>query len=508
MTKGPLLFEGKDWTFDTIRRIHDAVERHAIDGLGLVTYPNQIEIITSEQMLDAYASVGMPLFYKHWSFGKHFAQQEMVYRKGLQGLAYEIVINSNPCISYIMEENTATMQTLVIAHAAFGHNHFFRNNYQFQQWTDPSGILDYLSFAKNYVARCEERHGQAAVERLLDAAHALMPQGVHRYPRKGSLNLQVEEQRERSRKEEQERVYNDLWRTVPGRAAKRKPEAEEKRRALLGLPQENILYFIEKFAPKLEPWQREILRIVRLVSQYFYPQQQTKVMNEGCACYVHYDLMRRLHDNGEIDDGSYLEFLTSHTNVVRQPVFEDRHYGGINPYALGFEMMTDIARIAEAPTAEDRQWFPDIAGKGDAIEILKDVWANYRDDSFIAQFLSPRVIRKWRMFSLLDDQSAPTLEVTSIHNDRGYRQIRQSLSSEYDIGRQAPDIQVVDVDLTGSRRLVLHHTVPEGRVLVKDEAQQVLKLVAELWGYEVLLREVEQGTERVLAEHAAGPSGH
>ena len=68
--------------------------------------------------------------------------------QGMQGLAYEIVINSNPCISYIMEENTATMQTLVIAHAAFGHNHFFKNNYLFRQWTDADGILDYLEFAK------------------------------------------------------------------------------------------------------------------------------------------------------------------------------------------------------------------------------------------------------------------------------------------------------------------------------------------------------------------------
>ena len=120
----------------------------ALDELGLDIYPNQIEVIGTEQMLDAYSSIGMPLFYKHWSFGKHFARNEAMYRAGMQGLAYEIVINSNPCISYIMEENTATMQTLVIAHAAFGHNHFFKNNYVFQQWTDADGILDYLEFAQ------------------------------------------------------------------------------------------------------------------------------------------------------------------------------------------------------------------------------------------------------------------------------------------------------------------------------------------------------------------------
>ena len=155
----------------------------ARDELGLDVFPNQIEIISAEQMLDAYSSVGMPLMYAHWSYGKRFARDEALYRKGYQALAYEIVINSNPCISYCMEENTMAMQTLVIAHAAFGHNHFFKNNYLFQQWTDPTGILDYLDFAKRYVAACEERHGVEAVETTLDAAHALMGQGVFRYRR-------------------------------------------------------------------------------------------------------------------------------------------------------------------------------------------------------------------------------------------------------------------------------------------------------------------------------------
>ena len=94
-----------------------------------------------------------------------------------------------------MEENTATMQTLVIAHAAFGHNHFFKNNYLFKQWTDADGILDYLEFAKRYIAQCEERHGRLAVERTLDAAHALMSHGVHRYPGKKKLDLRAEEKR-------------------------------------------------------------------------------------------------------------------------------------------------------------------------------------------------------------------------------------------------------------------------------------------------------------------------
>src|ERR1700732_737029 len=286
------LYEGADWDFCTIQRIYEACEQIAVDELGLELYPNQIEVITAEQMLDAYSSIGMPLFYKHWSFGKHFAQHESLYRKGLRGLAYEIVINSSPCISYLMEENTATMQTLVIAHAAFGDNHFFKNNYLFKLWTDAEGILDYLDFAKSFVTRCEERHGRLAVEQTLDAAHALMSHGIDRYPGKKKLDLRAEEKRAEERRLHEEGAFNDLWRTVPTGPIKSAELLNTERRGkLLGLPQENLLYFLEKTAPRLRPWQRELLRIVRHIAQYFYPQSQTKVMNEGAATYVHYRIM-------------------------------------------------------------------------------------------------------------------------------------------------------------------------------------------------------------------------
>ncbi|MCK8783600.1 SpoVR family protein [Roseomonas sp. NAR14] len=499
-----LLFKGVEWDFGTIRRAYEAIEEIAIGELGLNVYPNRIEVISAEQMLDAYSSTGMPLFYKHWSFGKHFAQHETLYRKGMRGLAYEIVINSSPCISYIMEENTATMQALVIAHAAFGHNHFFRNNYLFKQWTDAEGILDYLEFAKGYVAQCEDRYGQVAVERVLDATHALMSHGVHRYPRRKIPDLRSEQKRELERREHGERMYNDLWRTVPGKE-KQAPDLTDvqRRRALLELPQENILYFLEKVAPRLAPWQREILRIGRQVAQYFYPQSQTKLMNEGCATWVHYYIMNRLHEKGMLGDGAMMEFLHSHTSVVRQPDFDDPYYGGLNPYALGFAMMQDIVRICEQPTDEDREWFPDIAGSGSGIAVLREVWANYRDESFVSQFLSPHLIRKFGLFHVADDADDPKLRVAAIHDERGYRRIRQALSRQYDVAHLDPDIQVVDVDLGGDRRLILHHRVLNKVLLDEGDTRQVVQHLADLWGYDVVLREVDATTETVLKEHVA-----
>lgn len=500
-----LLFRGADWDFETIRRINDAVERIAVRDLGLDVYPNQIEVITAEQMLDAYASSGMPLFYKHWSFGKHFAQHETVYRQGYGDLAYEIVINSNPCITYIMEENTATMQALVIAHASYGHNHFFKNNYLFKQWTDADGILDYLDFAKGYISDCEERYGHHEVERLLDAAHALMSHAVHRYPRRAKPDLRTEEARERERRQHEERMYNDLWRTLPARGRElAEPTREDLRRQLLQLPQENILYFLEKTAPRLKPWQREVLRIVRLVAQYFYPQRQTKLMNEGCATWVHYRIMNRLHEQGRIDDGHYMQFLHSHTNVTFQPNFNDRRWNGINPYALGFAMMSDIERLVKDPTEEDRAWFPEIAGRGDPEAVLRDVWANYRDESFVLQFLSPRLIRSWRLFHILDDSEEPELRVEAIHDERGYRRIRSTLARQYDVAWTDPDIQVVDVDLAGDRRLVVHHAVANRMLLEPEDASRVLQHLADLWGYDVLLKEIDPAGD-VLKEHRATP---
>ena len=143
----------------------------------------------------------------------------------------------------------------------------------------------------------------AEVESVLDAAHALMGQGVFRYRRAAKLNLAEYERAGASGSRNEERDYSDLWRTVPRRAhaqgadARARPRRRE-RKQRLRLPEENLLYFLEKNSPILQDWQRELLRIVRNVAQYFYPQRQTKLMNEGCATFVHYYIVNKLYDRG------------------------------------------------------------------------------------------------------------------------------------------------------------------------------------------------------------------
>ena len=471
-----------DWTFDLIERYHEVIRQTAA-RFGLDTYPNQLELITAEQMMDAYASVGMPVNYRHWSYGKEFISTEKNYKRGTMGLAYEIVINSDPCISYLMEENTMAMQALVIAHAAYGHNSFFKGNYLFRMWTDASSIIDYLVYAKNYIAECEERHGMAAVEALLDSCHALSNHGVDRYrrPSRKSLALELAERKDREHHAQQQ--VNDLWRTLPRRAEKDGAAPESKR--FPEEPQENILYFIEKNAPLLEPWQREVVRIVRKVAQYFYPQRQTQVMNEGWATFWHHKLLNTMYDDGYLTDGTMIEWLKSHTNVVYQPQVGTRGYSGINPYALGFAMYTDIKRICEHPTDEDRDWFPGLAG-APWLPALHHAMHNFKDESFVGQYLSPKLMREMRLFAIIDDENDEELEVSAIHDDAGYRRVREALAHQYDLGAREPDIQVWSVNLRGDRALTLRHTQHNGRPLAEG-AQDVLKHVARLWGFPVHL---------------------
>ena len=489
MKKRKPLSTSSEWTFELLDTYDHEIARIA-KNFKLDTYPNQIEVISAEQMMDAYASSGMPIGYHHWSYGKNFMDTEKKYRRGQMGLAYEIVINSNPCISYLMEENTMLMQALVIAHAAYGHNSFFKGNYLFEQWTSADAIIDYLLFSKNYIKECEQKYGVEAVESILDSCHALMNFGVDRYKRPEKLSMKEEQIRQKDRESYLQQQINELWRTIPNYYDTKSEEVE--RRFPLD-PQENILYFIEKNAPLLEPWQREIIRIVRKISQYFYPQKQTKVMNEGWATFWHYTILNQMYDEGLINDGYMMEFLQSHTNVIKQPGFDSPYYNGLNPYALGFAVMSDIRNICENPTNEDREWFPELVDT-DWLETMDFAMRNFKDESFISQYLSPRIIRQMRLFGLNDDDQEPHIEVHAIHNITGYQKVRHALADQYNLGSIEPNIQIYNVNVRGDRTLTLRH-YEYNRKPLAGTLDEVLKHLTRLWGFNTILETVDNNGE-------------
>lgn len=500
-----------DWTPEILERAWKEIEQIAIEELELLPgrdlYTNQFEIVSAEQMLDAYSSIGLPIHYNHWSFGKDFMQQSKQYEKGRMGLAYEMVINSNPCVNLLMEENLAYMQIMVMAHAGIGHNSVFKNNVYFKEWTQAGSIIDYMLFARDYIKNCEERYGVREVEQVLDAAHALAPHGIDKFKRKHHPKLS-EEQRLKKLMVEDERRQRELDIILKKTTI---VDADEKGLMLdegehFEEEEENLLYYIMKKAPNLERWKREIIRIVYKVNQYFSPQGPTKTLNEGMATFCHTYIMSRLEEKGIIAPDAYMAYLVSHSGVVFQPSYDKKYYSGPNPYALGYNILKDVKRICEGGewishskgkewvpiTDEDREWFPHLIGKRwqDAI---KEASFEHRDDSFIMQYLSPKVIRDMKLFTVAikydndDDEGAATAKVSEIHDYEGYANIRTALARSKERINYVPQIVVEGADLEGDRTLYLRYEPFMGRELDESDANEVLSYLDDLWGYEVKL---------------------
>ena len=480
---------GSEWTMDDLLAIEQMCARHA-RHYGLDTFPNQMEVITSEQMLDAYVSSGLPVNYAHWSFGKHFLIESGKYKSGANDLAYEIVLNTNPCIAFLMEGNSLAMQALVIPHACFGHNSFSKGNYLFQQWTQPDAVLDYMLFARNYIADCEARYGADRVEQTLDALHALRDQGLDKYKRPRKLDTRKEraDQARRLSLAQEAMRQAEYYSVVP-----HAPKSAAAVAVFPASPEENLLYFIEKHAPKLEPWQRELARIVRKIAQYFYPQRQTQVMNEGWATFWHHRLLNDMYDAGQIDQGILLECLHSHTNVVRQP-----EYARMNPYALGFAAWNEIKRVCETPTAEDREYLPDIAGK-EWLATFHDIMQNYRDESFLLQFLTPKLVREFRLMAIQTGEGLDHWTVTETAGADGFKALRSQLAAAYRLESYMPDISVVRYGRDTDRKLVLQHQSYNGRTLIAEETEQTLQHLRWLWGFEVSLESLDQSGRSLAA---------
>lgn len=486
-TESKMLSQNPDWTFSDIQEYAQEIEKIAVEELGLTYYPNQIEIITSEQMLDAYASNGLPVTYKHWTFGKKFLQNYQQYHKGETNLAYEIVINSNPCIAYLMEGNSLMMQALVIAHASFGHNAFFKNNYLFKERTQADAIIDHMVYAQEYVTRCEEKYGLDVVEQFIDSVHSLRYQGFHHFKRPSALSKAEMEQRRKQQDEEEQRSHHPLWdKIIP---KKKKTSSDKDPFRLPAHPTENVLEFIEQYAPNMLPWQRNIIEIIRYIQEYYVPQMQTQVANEGFATFVHHYIMHRLHEKGIIDQGFIQEFMISHTNVITQRDYNNRYGGGsINPYALGFAIYTDIKRICTNPTEEDREWFPNLVDT-DWIQAIKTAAYESRDETFILQYLSPTVMRHFKMFSTVQDlDNNPYAEVTGVCNNNGYKTIREMLARQYNVFEKLPSIEVVHVNTRGDRRLTLHFKPKYRTLLDTDSIVETLVHIQKLWGFDVCLK--------------------
>ena len=433
-----------------------------VEKLGLDPYPQEFEVCDHEQMLSYMVYSGMPSHYPHWSYGKAFEKLKTLYDYGLSGLPYEMVINSNPCIAYLMRDNTLALQILTIAHV-YGHNDFFKNNFTFRTIRAEFTIETFKAHANRVRQYVEDPSiGLEKVERILDAAHALSLQCRR--------NLSIRKQTETEQKEAKLRDSKpaaDPFQSVHRRKEWVSPDLDK----IPVAPEEDILLFIRDHNPQLAEWEKDLLTIVHEQAQYFIPQIETKIMNEGWASFWHKRILEAL----DLPQGLQLEFLIRHTQVLSPTP------GGLNPYYIGMKVWEDIERRWGHSEREEEKK-PE-AKKKTAAEKLFEVREVERDSSFLRRYLTEELVRELNLFEY---QSRGNEKVVSrVADEDNWQSIKDTLIQNVGTGT-IPVIKVEDADYNNNRGLFIRHS-HDGRDLQLEYAEKTLQYLRQLWGRDVIL---------------------
>jgi len=450
-----------NYTIEELQKWDDRIFERVAE-FGLDPFPQQFEICDHFQMLGFMAYSGMPSRYPHWSFGKAYEKQKTLYDYGVSGLPYEMVINSNPCLAYLMRDNSLLLQILTIAHV-YAHNDFFKNNFTFRH-SEPEFTIERFKTHADRVRDYVEAPsiGQEKVDYILDAAHALSLQCRR--------NLEI---RKLSLEEQKDHIWenshppDDPHQEIHGRAEWEAPDLER----IPLEPEEDLLLFLRDHSPQLDEWAKDLLSIIHEETQYFLPQIETKIMNEGWASYWH----RKILDSLELPQELHMEFLVRHNQVLKPTP------GQINPYHLGYKIYEDIEKRWNEPSEEEKGEFGRKGNEG--LKKIFQVREADRDASFIRQYLTEELARELDLFQ--HEKKGDERVVTHVADEENWEQIKQTLLKN--VGTASlPVIKVMDADYLGNRTLYLQHDY-DGRELDLEYAEKTLAYTQRLWGRTVVL---------------------
>jgi stage V sporulation protein R len=462
---------GSDYTLKDLE-YWDVRIREKVEELGLDCYPQEFEICDHAQMLGYMAYSGMPSHYPHWSYGKAYEKLKTLYDHGISGIPYEMVINSSPALAYLMRDNSLCLQILTIAHV-YGHNDFFKNNFTFKSTRAEYTIGTFKAHAdrvRSYVDR--PSIGYDKIESLMDAAHALSLQC-----RRNLAVKKLSEDAARERIAAAAIPAHDPFQSIH----RRQQAAEPDLRRVPPVPDEDILLFVRDHNPFLADWERDVLTIVHEQAQYFIPQIETKIMNEGWASYFH----KRILESLDLPQDIRIEFIVRHNQVLR-PI-----PGGLNPYHLGFKLWEDIERRGDDPTPEERENLPPGKSGRDLLFETREV---DRDSSFLRRWLHERLMRDLDLFRY--EPKGEDMVVSDVSDDDGWRQVKETLLKSVGMASQ-PVIRIEDADYNHNRTLFLVHA-HDGRDLQLEYAEKTLAYVHRLWGHEVVLETSVNGKRTFL----------
>jgi len=450
--------EVSDYTVSELEQWNERIEEKA-RNLGLRFYDQEFEIVSFEDMIGFEAYAGMPSRYPHWSFGKAFERIRTLYRYNLTGLPYEMVINSDPCIAYLMKDNTLLLQILTMTHV-YGHNDFFRNNRMFRQGTDAGHTIEMFKSHADRIRRyiSDPSIGYKKIEKILNSAHALRFQtsrvaGEKRLTDEQKINrLLAKSQKPPSEHPLLEPAKND-----------EKPLPNFKKIPLE--PETDLLLFVSTYG-RLSEWEKDILSIVREETSYFIPQIETKIMNEGWASYWHYRILKEFG----LPQGLYLEFIKRHNQVIK-PL-----EGHINPYYLGFKLFEEINGKHES--------------NRDKIFEVREI---ERDESFIRRYLTKELCQEMNLFEYV--KRGNDYVISEVSDEEGWKKIRDHIAASAGMGG-IPVIRAVEW-VARENTLMLEH-VYDGRELDLGYAYETLKHMIDLWDSKITLTTTVDGRKKIL----------
>ncbi|WP_373465718.1 SpoVR family protein [Bacillus zhangzhouensis] len=444
------------------------------EGFGLDFYPMRYEICPAE-IIYTFGAYGMPTRFSHWSFGKQFHKMKLHYDLGLSKI-YELVINSNPCYAFLLDNNSLVQNKLIVAHV-LAHCDFFKNNCRFQN--TKRDMVESMAAAAERIKEYEHIHGTKEVESFLDAVLALQEHIDPSLVRsKLSWNIDDEEEYEED-KPKRQTPYDDLW-------GMDEPKTREKKKAVKQFPpkpEKDILLFIEAHSRELEPWQRDVLTMLREEMLYFWPQLETKIMNEGWASYWHQRIMREL----DLDSSESIEFAKLNAGVV-QP-----SKTGINPYYLGLKIFEDIEERYDNPCEELKK-----AGvtEGSGRSKMFEVREIESDISFIRNYLTKDLVMREDLY-LFQKQGRDYKVI-----DKEWKAVRDQLVSMR-VNGGFPYLTVIDGDYLKNNELYIKHWY-EGIELDLKYLEKVLPYLYQLWGRSVHIESVLEGKEVMFSYDGKG----
>ncbi len=460
-----------------IERLRDAIDCawEEAHNFGLDPFPTHFELVPATIMYE-FASYTLPGRFSHWTHGKSYYRQKMMYDFGLSKI-YEMVVNTNPSYAFLMDMNDLLQNTFVAAHV-FGHTDFFKNNSYFQHTS--RRMIDKVSIHAERITKYEFDHGKLEVERFLDSVLSIQEHVDY------NLLLRDDEPEKKEEKATPtEGEYDDLWGLE--KKAKKAEEEREKQRGkppkFPEKPEKDILLFLSRYAPQLQPWQRDIIEIVRTEMLYFVPQMQTKILNEGWASTWHSRIMRKLGDRGVISDSETIEFATLHSGVLSPS------RTSLNPYYLGFKMLEDIERRWDNPTTEEQERMGRKPGMGH--QKIFEVRELENDVSFLRNYLTKDLIKDLDLYLYKKEGD----EWVIVEKD--WRKVRDGIvASMTNFGY--PYLVVDNGDYRGNRELYIKHLF-EGQELDLVYAEKTLQHVYMLWGRPVHIETLYEGKRILLS---------